>query len=263
MKVKPYVGITGPVTVQETKDICREFSQAGYSMGGSHIPMLGFLVSYKTLNNKPTNNRRYPLINTLPDLLKATEGQVLTMIHYNSKEIDSLSNQITEIFSDIYENGLCKALQLNIAWPDIYQVEKIKKNYPKMQIVFQASHKVMDTKTPKQIVNGIKDYKDLISYVLIDPSGGRGTSLDVKLANEIYLELNEKCPNLRVGFAGNFNGENVASRTKDIIQNIGRNDFCIDSESGLRDKISSAYGDDLLNIQKVSDYLKGSSHFLN
>ena len=83
MKAKVYVGITGPVNVQETKDICREFSEAGYSMESPHIPMLGFLVSYKTLNGQATQNRRYPPASSLPDLLKSTDGQVLTMVHYN------------------------------------------------------------------------------------------------------------------------------------------------------------------------------------
>lgn len=85
MKSKPYVGITGPVNLEETKDICREFAEAGYSMESNHIPMLGFLVSNKTLNEQPIKNRRYPPITSLPDLLKATDKQVLTMIHYNQK----------------------------------------------------------------------------------------------------------------------------------------------------------------------------------
>ena len=93
MKAKAYIGITGPVNVQETKDICKEFSKVGYSMNSPRIPMLGFLVSYKTLNGQATKNRRYPPINSLPDLLKATNGQVLTMVHYNSKEIDSLRSE--------------------------------------------------------------------------------------------------------------------------------------------------------------------------
>ena len=104
MKAKPYVGITGPVNVQETKDICREFSKAGYSMGSPHTPMLGFLVSYKTLNGQTTQNRRYPPANSLPELLKATDGRVLTMVHYNSKETDTLSNQVAKIFDGVW-NG--------------------------------------------------------------------------------------------------------------------------------------------------------------
>ena len=262
MKAKPYVGITGPVDVQETKDICREFAEAGYSMESPHIPMLGFLVSYKTLNGQATQNRRYPPANSLPELLRATDGQVLTMVHYNSKEIETLSNQVAQIFDGVYENGLCRAIQLNIVWPDIGQVARIKEQHPDMQVVFQASHKAMDGKTPNQIAKGVLDYRDSISYVLIDPSGGRGMPFDLESAVAIYSELREQCPNLTVGFAGGFTGENVAPRLRDILKQIEEDKFCIDAEGGLRDKITSAYGDDLLNIGKVRGYLQSASSVL-
>ncbi|MEK6970038.1 MAG: hypothetical protein AABW48_06450 [Nanoarchaeota archaeon] len=262
MAMKPYIGITGPVNVQETREICREFSEAGYSIDAPHIPMLGFLVSYKTLNGQPTSNRRYPPVSTLSELLQATEGKVLTMIHYNSKERDSLSNQVAQIFDGIYETGLCKAIQLNIVWPDLSQVAKIKEQHPEMQIVFQASHTAMDGKTPNQIATGVKTYGDSISYVLIDPSGGRGMPFDLESSVAIYSELREQCPALTVGFAGGFTGENVASRLKEILQQIGESNFCIDAEGGLRDKITSAYGDDLLNLKKVREYLQSTASVL-
>lgn len=262
MKAKAYVGITGPVTIQETKDICKEFSETGYSMESPHIPMLGFLVSYKTLNGQATKNKRYPPANSLPDLLKATDGQVLTMVHYNSKEINTLSNQVAQIFEGVYENCLCKAIQLNIVWPDINQVAKIKERHPDLQVVFQASHKAMDGKTPNQIAQRVREYGDSISYVLIDPSGGRGMPFDLESSVEIYSEMREQCPDLTMGFAGGFTGENVAQRLRDILQQIKAEDFSIDAEGGLRDKITSAYGDDLLNIEKVRGYLQSASSVL-
>ncbi len=263
MNAKAYVGITGPVNVRETRDICREFSEADYSMKSPHIPMLGFLVSYKTLNEQPTQNRRYPPIKTLPDLLRATDKRVLTMVHYNSKEIDTLSNQVAQIFDGVYDNGLCRAIQLNIVWPDIDQVAKIREQHPDMQIVFQASHKAMGGKTPNQIAKGVRDYGDSISYVLIDPSGGRGMPFDLESSVAIYSKLREQCPALTIGFAGGFTGENIAPRLREILQQIETDGFCIDAEGGLRDKVTSAYGDDLLNMEKVRGYLKSASSVLN
>lgn len=262
MKTKSYIGITGPINAHETRDICREFSEAGYSMESPHIPMLGFLVSYKTLNGQATKNRRYPPANSLPELLRATDGQVLTMVHYNSKEIETLSNQVAQIFNGVYENDLCRAVQLNIAWPNIGQVARIKEQHPDMQIVFQASHKAMDGKTPNQIAKGVKDYGDSISYVLIDPSGGRGMPFDSESSVAIYSELREHCPDLIIGFAGGFTGKNVAPRLREILQQVGTEDFCIDAEGGLRDKVTSAYGDDLLNLEKVRGYLQFASSVL-
>jgi hypothetical protein len=262
MNPKPYVGITGSVSVQETKDICREFSEADYSMKSHHIPMIGFLVSYKTLNGLITKNRRYPIVKDIPKLLRATKGNVLTMIHYNSREMDSLSKQVSQMFKGIYRKGLCRALQLNIVWPDIGQVAKIKEKYSDMKIVFQASQKVMGDKTVHEIAQGIKAYEDSLDYVLIDPSGGRGIPFDLESSVEIYSELKNQCPDLTIGFAGGFTGENVFPRLKEIIRQVG-SDFCIDAEGGLRDKVTSAYGDDLLNLEKVKGYLKSASFTIN
>ena len=268
MKAKQYIGITGPVTNEETKFICNEFKNSGYRMDTKIIPMLGFLVSYKTLNNQPTENKRYPKLKEISNLLKETEGKVLTMIHYNSKEINSLSEQINKIFEEIYENKLCRALQLNIPWPEIKQVEAIKKQYPEMQIVFQASQKAMEKKTPSQIADGIKKYSDLINYVLIDPSAGQVKQFNLEASTTVYSQLRKQCPNLTIGFAGGLSPENVINKLIEIYQHpklietryeIRESNFCTDVEGAIRDKISDTYGDDLLNLNKVKKYIQAHS----
>ncbi len=259
MDSKPYVGITGPINRHEVESICREFSDAGYSMESPHIPMLGFLVSYKTLNGQSTKNRRYSPVNGIPELLRATDGKVLTMIHYNTKEMETLYEQVSKIFNGIYDSNLCHAIQMNIVWPDAIQVKKIKDRFPNLSIVFQASHNAMADKSPKDIVDRLQSYGSSLNYVLIDPSGGRGLEFDLESSLAVYSELREQLPRLTVGFAGGFTGENVAIRLKNIIERTGDERFCIDAEGGLRDKITSEYGDDLLNIAKVKAYLKSAS----
>jgi len=262
MKQKAYVGITGPATKDEIKAVVEEFDKNGYTMSSPHVPMLGYLVSYKTLNWQATNDRRYPKVAELKDLLKTADNKVLTMVHYNSKEMPTLAGQISRIFDGVYQEGLCRALQLNIAWPDPYQVKLVKKEFPEMRIVFQISRKAAANKTPKQIVEGMKEYGDTLSYALIDPSGGKGIEFDVKESLQVYQELKAAFPSLTVGFAGGFNGKNVADKLKKIIDGTGDSDFCIDAEGGLRDKLSDNRGDSLLNIEKVEAYLQGASSVL-
>ncbi len=262
MNSKPYIGITGPVNISEVEAICKEFTDVGCNLNTSHIPMLGFLINYRTLRVKSTKNRRYPFINCLPELLQKTDGKVLTMVHYNSRERETLSKQIAQIFDDIYENKLCRAIQLNIVWPDITQVRKVKEQFLDMQIVFQLSHNAMKDKTPKEIAKRTKKYEDSLSYALIDPSGGRGIPFNLNSSVEIYSELREKCPYLTIGFAGGFSGENVGQRLSKLIEMTNERNFCIDAEGGLRDKITNDYGDDLVNIEKVRDYLQSASKVL-
>ena len=259
----PYIGITGPVTREEVDALCREFADTSNHPAPNqptHLPMLGFLVSYKTLHGQTTTNRSYPAIEKIPELVAQLPPSVLPMIHYNSREIETLAEQITKIFdAGMYATGLCRALQLNIVWPDAEQIGEIKNKFPAMRIVFQASQKAMESRTPKEIAEGIQSYGDVFSYVLIDPSSGKGIEFDVEHSLAVYNAVRDKLPNLTVGFAGGFTGENVAERVKQIAQRIGTKDFCIDAEGGLRDKITQEYGDDILNLTKAGAYIRNAA----
>ena len=262
--MKPYVGVTGPVNKKEVRQICEEFARANYTMESSHVPMLGFLVSHKTLKGEETKNRRYPLFKDLEEMLIETKGETFNMIHYNSREMSTLASQISRLFSEtgIYENGLCRALQMNIVWPDVNQVGKIQDSFPELKIVFQASEMAMKNKTPQEIAQGIKEYGDNLDYILIDPSGGNGMSFELEDFLETYYQIKSTSPGLSLGLAGGFDGTNVFSRVEEIESKIGTNSFSIDAEGRLRDKVSDTYGDDLLNIGKVENYLYFASMVL-
>lgn len=40
-------------------------------------------------------------------------------------------------------------------------------------------------------------------------------------------------------------------------------EFCIDAEGGLRNKLTPAYGDDILSIRKVRGYLQSASQVIS
>lgn len=263
MKPKPYVGITGPINEAETTFICDEFHRAGYTTESPHIPMLGFLVSNKTLNGQNTSNRRYPKFQILSSMLEKSED-VLTMVHYNSRETRTLDEQISRLFrqDEIYDRELCQALQLNIPWPEPGQIKNIKEEFPDMKIVFQVSKGIIREKTPREIADGMNAYGQCISYYLIDPSGGEGKMFDIESSNAIYSEIKNSCPHLTPGFAGGLSGNNAIPVINELKEKTGTYGFSIDAEGGLRDKITSEYGDDILNRIKVRFYLSAASYVL-
>ena len=279
MTPQPYLGITGPVTREEVDALCKEFSDANYKNYSiqnhstpnppapnqpTHLLMLGFLVSYKTLHGQTTTNRRYFSIEQISKLVTGLPPSVLPMIHYNSREMETLAEQVTKIFDEateagMYATGLCRALQLNIVWPNAAQVGEIKNKFPAMRLVFQASQKAMEGRTPTEIAEGIRSYGDVFSYVLIDPSGGKGIEFDIQHSLAVYNTVRNKLPDLTVGFAGGFTGDNVTERVEQIAQRIGTKYFCIDAEGGLRDKITPEYGDDVLNLTKARAYIRNAA----
>ena len=57
-------------------------------------------------------------------------------------------------------------------------------------------------------------------------------------------------------------GSNVKTNCHDLINKCRDFSFSIDAEGGLRDKLSEKYGDDLLNMNKVREYIQSASSVL-
>lgn len=256
MKEKPYIGITGATNIYQAKNICEELDRINPKKT-IQIPMLGFLVMDKILEGKKIINKRYPEIKELPDLLKISKDKCFNMIHYFLQDHNKISDQIKRLyeFENIYEANLCRALQLNIDWPDVKYISKIKEDFSEMKIVLIASKDIMKKQSATEISKRFKEYESLINYILIDPSGGKSIPFDIKSSVDLYLNLKNDCPKLGIGFAGGFNCDNIEKRLEILIKEIGNKDFSIDIEGGIRDKFTKRFGDDLLNIEKAKEYL--------
>lgn len=262
MAERPYIGVTGPTTIEEVKHLIATFKRNGLSLETEHQPMIGFLLSYKTLSGQTTSNRRYSPLGRLPVLLEATDAYSFNTIHYNSNKMDDLGEQIKRIFKgQIYGDGLCYGLQLNIPWPPIDQLIAAKKSLPNLKIIMQLSHRSLEGKLLTEVAKLLVEYSEVVSYALIDPSRGRGKIFQPQDIIPYYLAIKDHLPDLTIGVAGGFTGENVTKRCGNIIDLTGTKDFSIDAEGGLRDKLTDEYGDDLYNPSKVASYIKEAAKF--
>lgn len=264
MLPKPYVGITGVVSAQEAEDVEHDFNSAGF-VNTTPQEMIGVLVSLKTLHGLPAENRRYPPVNKLMEIFSAVCGaDVLSMVHYNSREHDTLAEQVEQVFEKLYDSPdgerLCRAVQLNVVWPKVEQVKRMKTHLPELQIVLQLSQAAMEGYTPGDIAARVREYGNVLSYVLIDPSGGRGLEFDQHYSVQVYRALRAGEQEFTIGFAGGFSPRNVERRVRAIIKQVGHRDFCIDAEGALRDKLSQKYGDDVLNLRYTRVYARRAGH---
>lgn len=80
-----------------------------------------------------------------------------------------------------------------------------------------------------------------VSY-LLDESGGRGINTPIDIFDDD--------PNIRVGYAGGMNHDNVGDKLRHLLDHRSYADFWIDMESGVRD------ADDWLDLNKVEQVLK-------
>jgi phosphoribosylanthranilate isomerase len=262
LKGKSYVGVSGISSVREAEEVVDAFyTDAGFSAMGSHVPMMGFQVSYKCLERGYSEgNNRVPMLDELPNILKAVEGKVFSTVHYYTKNKDSLLKEVWKVLNteSIYYRVLVGGLQINGVLPTPEQFGSIKHAFPELKLILQLSPKTVGTMHVNDIAKSLSNDYAGVDYVLIDPSMGTGKEFDVNVAVETYHMLRTNCISAGIVFAGGLNGSNVSSKVRSVSKAIGTTEFSIDAEGGLRDRLGDGYGNDALNMEKVRAYLRNA-----
>jgi phosphoribosylanthranilate isomerase len=185
------------------------------------------------------------------------EKNILNMVHFNSRN-KNFSEEVITLFKEL--KGVCNTIQININTPYVEEFKKIKESIPKLDILFQVNTTMLRENTNEEILSIIKGtYLQYISYILIDPSGGAGKEMDKETYErsiELYKALQDT--GLVIGFAGGYTPDNVRKNITDINNSLSNAPFSIDIETGVRDKLSDKYGDDIFNIKKVEAYISNT-----
>lgn len=254
VKAKPYIGVSAHTNVREVAAVLAAFSEAGCNLAATHIPMIGFLVSFEPISKHDVGPNRYVAVDALASLVRLTIGQALPMIHLETHDVTSLMEQVMALYIDVLGSSLWPALQINVIDdnPERFAVVRaINDRYPNVQIVFQLRANLLQGDT-QPIVDEINGYGQALSYLLIDPSAGQGKIFDVAQTVGVYQCLQHKFPNLTIGLAGGFNGDTVADRIPKIAAQLGTLDFSIDAEGRLRDV------NDAMDIAEVKKYIQSA-----
>jgi len=240
-KWAPYIGVTGFMTKEEGDAVL-----ATMPHGSKRKLMIGVLVSQKTIrdeqNSKPN---RYPMAKDIAEIF-TDPPLALNLVHYNTKELPTLYDQLIEV-TDISGPNF-HGLQLNIAWPDIHALENYRKRHWDMKIVLQVGRNAFEQveNSPEALVKKFEDYCDLVNYVLLDPSGGLGKALDTDIAKSYLDELAAEKFRLGFGVAGGLSPTtlHLVSPLLFYYPNL-----CIDAEGRLRDE------NDRLNLWAAKQYV--------
>ncbi len=241
MKV-PYIGITGFMTSFEVKLVLNSFPS-----DVKRKVMIGVLAGLKSLRGE-TNKwpGRYPKVEEIKNIF-IDDPVALNLIHYNSKEPDSLLDQLLKMteFGGPYLNGF----QLNMAWPPKKTIERYKKMNPGKQIILQVGGMAFEfiMNSPTVLANHIERYSETIDYVLLDPSGGLGKEFDPEKIRPYLEAIFKEKIDIGVGVAGGLSPSSLG-----ILEPLVKDfpNLCIDAEGKLRNK-----EDDSLNIAASTNYL--------
>lgn len=242
---RPYIGITGFMTQDEVLSVLDAMPASS-----DRLVMVGVLASQKTiflgLQNKWPN--RYPGPNDIAAIFP-NHPLVLNFVHYNTKEPETLLEQmlrVTELGGPNFQG-----FQLNVKWPSPQVLEEYRRQHPGMRIVLQvgggAFKAVNDS--PQILAAKVADeYDGLADYLLLDPSGGFGKPFDTARAREFLNALRERGVErfLGLGVAGGLSPTtlNLVEPLVDDFQALS-----IDAEGRLRDE------SDTLNQDVAKEYV--------
>lgn len=238
---KPYIGITGFMSLGDTLYVLKVVPA-----NTDRMVMVGVLASLKTMRgiqNKWPN--RYPTMDKIVGIFP-DHPQALNLIHYNTKEKETLGDQLVAMtgFGGVNMHGF----QLNIAWPALDVLAEYKKAYPAKQIVLQVGGHAfgMVGHSPDQLAARVAEYDEVAEYVLLDPSGGYGKPFDPERARDYLLALEAKNLGMGLGVAGG-----LSPTTLDLVEPLAREfpDLSIDAEGRLRTQ------EDHLDLAVSSEYL--------
>ncbi len=139
-KQRPYIGITGFKTKQQVQQTTEAFLKNGIpNLFQNYTAMYGYLVSHKRLIDDIPASQRFPALHDLTEVIKEAPKWSIPALHYCAYNEKNMVEDVVEYFSmdNMYKDGLCRAIQLNLNWPSIDKLEKILSDFPELEIIFQ------------------------------------------------------------------------------------------------------------------------------
>ena len=221
----PYIGVTGFMNRGEVLFALSLLPKKLY-----FSLMVGILVSEKTLSgNFNKHPYKYPKKERISEIF-VEDPRVFNVVHFHTGNHLRLSEQLNEIV-DLSGNYL-HGFQLNIAWPEVSQIEEFKKFNCKHLIILQINKKTL-TGSMNDFLDKLGNYVHVIDAVLFDLSGGEGKLLNVSKSLEYLRSIKERYPFLNLGVAGGLGPKtlNILNPIDDEFETLSR-----DAEQGLQKK---------------------------
>lgn len=248
--IRPYIGITGFMSRDEVKWAWNAFEKT--RLTDDYMLMVGVLASLKTLyghTNKWPN--RYPAVKDISAIFRQNPD-VLNLVHYNSKNTELLFVQLMAL-TEFIGTQLFDGFQLNIPWPNELELVSYKSHYPSKKIVLQVGGGALEMieNSPGRLAERLMMYVEVVDYMLLDPSGGKGKLFDAKNMGD-YLRTIKGLPLKNVGF-GVAGG--LSRSTMHLIEPLLEEfpDISIDAEGRLRNE------NDYLDMNLVEGYISKAS----
>ncbi len=245
MKRRSYIGITGFISPDEITETLR-----GIDMRNTNrLLMVGVLASSRTIRGIPNKwPTRYPPPEKIKTIF-SVHPQCLNLLHYNTKEPETLLMQLIGITNQL--GNVLHGFQLNVPWPEPSVLAAYRSYYPDKCIVLQIGPQAFEEvgNNPKILAQQVGEYQGGADYILLDPSGGLGQPFISQMIERHLSELTEKWGS-QFGFAvaGGLSPTTIYSIAT-LIKKFP--DLSIDAEGRLRRP-----SDDALDVDAARTYFQ-------
>lgn len=241
MKPASYIGVTGFVSREEVDSALKVLDQQ--SEKSARKLMVGVLASSKTLyGEKSGKPKRSPLIEDIAKIF-SPDPRALNLVHYAN---DGTTNILHDLLKLKRLGGeFFHGFQINVPWPPAFYLMGANHG---LRCVLQISRQALEQagNKPKTVSLMLEEYREKVTDVLIDLSGGEGIPIDTEKVRPYIEEICKRHPQLGIGVAGGLTAQNL-----DQIQGLIKKfpDLNIDTESRIRDSR------DLIDTKLMHAYL--------
>lgn len=232
---------------------------------------IGYQVSSKSIN-QGTQNSRQPKFSDLGDLSKMTlDYGLIPAVHYYTKDPSTVLGDLEKI-ANVGVDPQTALLQFNtlplspevlravneMGFKILFKVAVSNKQSSQRGYAVWKGEGTQDVErgNVEPLIAQIEERKDVIDYVMFDPSHGTnlGLNLDadslaVRFGKSVVSK--EQFSHLGLVYAGGINSVNVASLVNSLYSFLPRNRISIDAESGVRKN-------DKLDLNLIRNYLINS-----
>lgn len=231
-----YIGVTGFTSP-------REVSWMTEALDG-HLGMYGVLATPETIAGKEPHKGRYARKEDLPRLFGCMPADSIRALHYCPRGMLTAQGVIEAVSAC---GSHMNAVQLNTGeWPSVNLIKTLKYGrLSKTGMIFQVGPGMLADKRPSEVAELFYAYDDVVDYILLDGSGGRGIPLESSWIAEAIEELRKIGISSGVTVAGGLEASTL-HRVEQLVKDYH---VSIDAESKLLD------GNDRLHEGRLKGYV--------
>ncbi len=172
--------------------------------------MVGVLASQQTLRGQLEEHERllHPRREDIASIF-TRDPRCLNLVHYRTDdETESLGAQLARAVE--YGGPHCHGVQLNIPWPDIWQLRQFRNWLPECTVVLQVGLRALERiDGVSSVAEMLLEYTGLVDHVLLDLADGTGTPLNPFELIPIIRDILASESAIGIGISGELSSKNL------------------------------------------------------